>query len=319
MPDPMAILKSSAAAAVLAALIWLLLGGAGRRLHPGWSAAGGALAVGAAIFMGAWSLGLAPRFPPLEGMDRFLLILLPAAIVAELAAAVPLRWAAWMAWALRLIVAGGAARLLLHGSTYIADSAGPGTREWPPSETGLILGTMAAALAAGWALLDRQAVRNAGRSALLMLSVAAAASGAVVMLSGYASGGQLGFPLAAALAALAVVSFVAPQSPDLRGAIGVALVALFALLVVGRFFGSLSTSNALVLFCAPLLPALTELAPATPIRIRWRGLARALLALVPLAVVLTLAVQKFNADSRRPTSTDAPNTPSYEDYLNYGK
>jgi hypothetical protein len=319
MLDPVQIIKASAAAAVLAALVWLLLGGARRQPHPERAAAGGALSVGAAILVGAWLLGLAPHFPPPEGVDRFLLILLPAAVGAELAAAALRRRAAWLAWASRLVVASGAARVLLHGSTYITDSAGAGTREWPPAETWLVLSTLAAALAAGWALLNRQAVRNTGRSTLLTLSVAAAAAGVVVMLSGYASGGQLGFPLAAALAAMAVVSVAAPERPDLRGAIGVGIVGLFALLVIGRFFGNLSTSNALVLFCTPLLPWLAELAPATRLGTRWRGFGRAMLALVPIAVVLTLAVQKFNADSRRPAATVAPNTPSIEDYLNFGK
>jgi hypothetical protein len=319
MLDPLQISKASAAAAVVAAFVWLLFGGARRQPHPGRMAAAGALGSGAAILVGAWLLGLAPRFPPPEGLDRFLLILLPAAVGAELAAAASLRRAAWLAWPFRLVVACGATRVLLHGSTYITDSAGVGTREWSPAQTWLVLGILAAVLAASWALLDRQVARNVGRSTLLMLSITAAAAGVVVMLSGYASGGQLGLPLAAALAAEAGVSLAAPERPELRGTIGVGVVGLFALLVVGRFFGNLSTSNALVLFCAPLLPWLAELAPATRLGTRWRGLGRAMLALVPIAVVLTLAVQKFNADSRRPATTVAPNTPSIEDYLNFGK
>jgi hypothetical protein len=319
MPDPMQIIKASAGAAVLAALIWLLLGGAWRRSRPGWTAAGGALGIGAAVWLGAWLLKLSPRFPPQEGGDRFLLILLPAAVGVQLVAAVLPRRTAWLAWALRLVVAGGAARVLLHGSIYITDSAGAGTREWPPVETWLILGTLAVGLATAWALLDYQTARYSGRMTLFVLSITSAVAGMVVMLSGYASGGQLGFPLAAALAAVAVVSLAGAESPDLRGATGVGLVALFALLCVGRFFGNLTTSNSNVLFCAPILPLLAELVPATHMGGRLRGFGRALLALVPLAVILTLAVQKFNADSRRPTTTDAPNTATFEDYLNFGK
>lgn len=315
MPDPLLIVKASTAAAGLAALVWLLLGGVVLRRRPEGAAAGGALGIGAAFLVGAWLLGLAPRFPPREDGDRFLLVLLPAAVCAELAAAVLRRRAAWLAWLPRLVVAGGAARVLLHDSIYLTDSAGAGTRLWSPAETGLILGALAAGLAAAWALLDRPAARTT----LLTLAATTAAAGVVVMLSGYASGGQLGFPLAAALAAVAAVSAAVGKPPDLRSTLGVGLVGLFALLVAGRFFGNLTTSNALILFCAPLLSLLAELAPATRLGARGRGIARALLAVVPLALVMTVAVQKFNVDSRRPATTAAPNTPSLEDYLNFGK
>ncbi len=319
MPDPAQILKAATGAAVLAALVCLLFGGASRRPRPGWMAAGGALGVGAAVYVGAWLLKLAPHFPPREDADRFLLILLPAAVGVELMAAVLPRRAAWLAWALRLVVAAGAARVLLHDSTYITDSAGPGTREWSPTETWLILGLLAAALSTAWAMLDYQAARNAGRMTVLVLSITSAAAGVVVMLSGYASGGQLGFPLAGALAAVTIVSLAAGEPPNLSGAIGVGLVALFALLCVGRFFGNLTTLNALVIFSAPLLTLVAELLLPTRLGVPLRRFGQALLSIVPLAVVLILAVQKFNADSRRPTTPDASDSATFEDYLNFGK
>ena len=58
-------------------------------------------------------------------MDRFLEIVVPAALVVELMAAVP-RFPVWLAWALRLTVAGCLARVLLHGSIYLSDPAEAG-------------------------------------------------------------------------------------------------------------------------------------------------------------------------------------------------
>ena len=317
MPDPLLILESSIAAAVLAALAVLLAGWPWRRPRPGWVAAGGALGVGAGFLVGAWALGLAPHFPPREDQDRLLLVLLPAVIGVEVAVAF-LRRLSWLAWSLRLAVAAGAARVLLHGSIYLSDSAGPGTRAWSPDRTWLVLGGLAAGLAATWALLDRLARRGASRAVLLTLALATAGTGLTVMLSGYASGGQLGFPFAAGLLGVVAASLVL-AAPDLRGPIGVGVVGLFALLVVGHFFGNLSSANAVLLFSAALLGWLPELLPARRVWPSVRGVARVVLGAVPVAVALTLAVQKFAADSAPPSATPSARVPSVEDYMNFGK
>jgi hypothetical protein len=318
MPDPGLIVKSSSTAAVLAVLAVLLAGWPWRRPRAGWVAAGGALGVAAGALAGAWSLGLVPHFPPREDLDRLLLVLLPAAVGVEVAAAV-LRRMRWLAWSLRFAVAAAAAPVLLHGSVYLTDSAGPGTREWPPGPACLMLGGLAAALAAAWALLDRLASRGAGRAVLLNLALATAGAGVTLTLSGYASGGQLGFPLAAGLAGVAVASLLLSAAPDLGGAIGVGVIGLFALVVVGRFFGSLTTANAALLFAAPLLGWLAEPALVPCIGPRLRSLARLALPAVLVAAVLTLAVQKFNTDSRGPAAGSGENEPTIEDYMKFGK
>jgi hypothetical protein len=314
MVDAALLLESAAVAAAVAAVSRLVAGWPWRRPRPGWAAAGGALGVGAGFFAGAWLLGLAPNFPPAEVKDRLLLVLLPAVVAVEVAAAF-LRRVPWLTWALRLVVAAGAAPVLLHGSIYLTDSAGPGTREWSPGLAWLILAGLAAALAANGALLDRLAARQTGRAVLLTLALAAPGAGLAVMLSGYATGGQLGFPLAAGLAAGAVASLALAGAADLRGAIGVGVVGLFALLVVGRLFGDLPTANAVLLFAAPLAGWLPELLPARRVGPRLRGAARVALAAVPVALALALAVQKFAADSASPSATPGVNEPSEEDYM----
>ncbi len=94
-----------------------------------------------------------------------------------------------------------------------------------------------------------------------------------------------------------------------------------SLLVCGHWFGNLTPSNAVLLFCAPLLCWLPILPP------RFRGVVRVAWAAVPVAVALTLARQQFVASSRTSstpkerTSQPSPNEkePSLQDYLDFKK
>src|SRR5207244_1309084 len=81
---------------------------------------GSVLCVGAAFVLGAHLLDVDPHWPPAEDQDRFLLILLPSVVLVEsLAMMLRDRWRA--VWLLRLIVAAGTARVLLHDTTYLTD------------------------------------------------------------------------------------------------------------------------------------------------------------------------------------------------------
>src|SRR5258708_2074491 len=222
MPDRMSILQALAAATLIAAAFVLIFGwpwrwprvvrtpaGPGalsaavqsliwwRRAASPWAAAGGVLGVGLGYYAGVWLLGLRPHWPPREDQDRLLFILFPAVIAVEIVAAFAGRFR-WLAWLPRLGVAATAAPVLLYGSTYLTDLAGPGTREWTPAQTWLILGGLATALACVWALLALLMGRAPGRSAPLPVAVASAGAAITIMLSGYASGGQPGLALAAA-------------------------------------------------------------------------------------------------------------------------
>jgi hypothetical protein len=312
MPDPMLVLRSSAVAAAVAALILLAGSWPWRRPRTTFITIGGTLGLVAGLLAGAWALDLAPHFPPREDQDRLLLILLPAAAVVEIAAGF-LQRMPWLAWTLRLVVAAGATRVLLHGSVYVMGD--PGMRRWPGAEMWWILAGHAAALAATWWLLIRLGKRQAGRTVLLSLALASAGAGVAVMLSGYASGGQLGFPLAAGLAGVALASFLVAGVPDLSGSVGVGVVGLFALLVIGRFFGDLTNLNAVLLFSAPLLGWLPELKRLERIGGRLRGLTRIALTAVPVALVLFLAVKAFT-DSAAPARPGAGE--SSDDYGNFG-
>jgi hypothetical protein len=328
MPDPMLMLEAMAAAAVTAAALSLLCAWLWAISRPGLAAAGSVLGVALGFYVGCWMLGLRPHWPPQEDQGRFLLLLFPAVIGVELIAAFFHRFA-WLVWFLRIGVASSAAPLLLYNSSYLTELAGPGTREWTPAQTWLILGSMAAALTSVWVLLDILARspysslpskrdHTAARNAVsLAVAVACAGAAVTIMLSGYASGGQLGLPLAGAVGGSAAAALVLRQSADREGAVSVGIVGLFALLVMGRFFGELTTVNALLLFFGPVLGWFAEGPYMRRIRPWLRGLLVLILATIPIAVALTLAQQKFVSDSAR--TSPASQEPSIQDYLDFGK
>jgi hypothetical protein len=272
-------------------------------------------------------LGLQPHWPPLEDQDRWLLLVFPAVVVVELAAAVA-GSVRWLVWLLRLLVAVSAARVLLHNSIYLQELAGPGSREWTPTETWIILAGLAAALAGVWAallLLVRRTYvspglpprKGEGISVLLAVALTCAGAAVTVMLSGYASAGQLGLPLAAALTGAGVVLAALPGPSSREGILGVGIVGLFALLVLGRFFGQLATEYAALLFFGTLLCWLPELRYLRRMEARLRGVGSVLWVAIPVAITVTLAQQKFVREANR-TSSDSPE-PTIEDYLKFGK
>jgi hypothetical protein len=318
MPDPILILKSAAAAAVAAALVLLAAGWPWRSPRPGRLAAGSAIGAGIGIALGVFILDAMPHYPPREDQDRLLLILLPAAIVAEIIA-VGLQRTSWAAGMPRLAVAAATGLILLHGSVYLNGEPGPDSLAWTPREARRMLCGLAVALTLEWALLGRLAQRQSNRAVVASLMLAVGAAGIAVMLTGYASGGMLGAPIAGALAGVALASLCLSGVLDLRGAVGVGVVSLFALVVVGHFFGDLPTTIALLLFFAPLLGWLPELPAALRSRPLVRGTARILLITTPIVLALVLAVMKFKSDSESKSPAPGANEPSMEDYLNFGK
>jgi hypothetical protein len=135
------------------------------------------------------------------------------------------------------------------------------------------------------------------------------------MLSGNASGGQLGLPLAGAVAGATLASLLLAGKPEVQGVLGPGVVGLFALLVAGRFFSDLTTTNALLLFFAPLLCWLTEL-PYVRTQRPW---IRVALGVVLVAIPVTLAVaQAQRSFVEASKASSSPNSGTSDDYQNYG-
>jgi hypothetical protein len=312
MTDPIVLIDATAAAALLAAVAVLLPRLLGRpQPHPSVVAVAAALGVGAAYALGAWVLGLRPNLNVAEDKDRLLALVLPAVLAVELVAAVP-RFPWWLAWPLRMAVAAAAAPALLHGSTYITDLPGA-PRQWAPDQAWQVLGGLAAALAAVWALLAWLARRAPGPATPLSLGLACGAAAATVKFSGSVSEGDLGVPLAGALIGVGLALLVLPGARA-RSAVGVGVVGLFSLLVVGVLFADLTLTNAALLFAAPLAGWLPELPYVRRLPAWVRGVAAVALVLLAASYPASQAEHKFREDTR--PSSD-PREPTLDDYRNY--
>jgi hypothetical protein len=306
MPDPILIAKAFGVATAISMMVALLSGRSSRKTV---AVASSIVAIVSALYAGLWILDLLPHFPPREALDRLLLIVLPAAAVAELFAAASGR----IGWVSRGAVAASVTPVLLWGSIYTTDLSGPGSRAWSPAVTWMIYAMLAVGLMAAWILLNRLDSRGDERTTLVSVAGTTLGAGLVIMLSGYATGGQLAVPLAGGLAGVVLGSGAWKSKTVGEGAAGVSLVSLFALLIVGRLFAGLTSLNAGLLFAAPLLGWAAQAIPSRP---RLGAGLRLGLAALPVVVALVLAQQKFTSDYRQPGSASEG---SLDDYMSFGK
>ncbi len=139
-------------------------------------------------------------------------------------------------------------------------------------------------------------------------------AGLTVMLSGYMSGGLIGLPFAAALIGATLAGLVLAKPPEPTGVLATGAVMLMSLLVIGHFFGELTTASACLLWAAPLASWLPELAPRS-ISPTVRGWLRVAAVGVVVAWVLAGAGRKF-AGGQQSTPGSEPGAEDY--YYNFG-
>lgn len=310
MPDPLVILRALVIAGVVAAVVLLVLSWPWRAPQPARTALGWVLGVAGALVVADLALNLKLHWPPVEDRHRFLLVVLPAAVIAEVVAAfrqVP----RWVAWLLRAVVAAGAGRVLLHGSVYLQEAGDLDVGQWNTQQTVLYLGIAAVALAAMWALLGLLLHVAPSRSVPLALAVVCGGAAVTVMFSGSATDGQLGLALAAALIGATAASLFVPTPPTGAAPIAVSVVGLFALLIGGRFFAELTSAHAVLLFVSPLLCWLTVLPAARKFKPWLRGSLLILVVALPVAIV---AFQAFQASSERSRMPSSEEDDSYEQF-----
>ena len=267
MPDPILIAKAFGITAAISLTVTLLCDRSSRKTI---AAASSVLAVVSALYAGLWILDLLPHAPPREALDRLLLIIVPSAAVAELVAAASGR----IGWVGRGAVAASVAPVLLWGSVYTTDLSGSNLRAWSIPMTWGVYAMFAVLLLAAWILTIRLANRAGEGVSLVSVAGTGLGAGLVIMLSGYATGGQLAVPLAAGLAGVGLGSVVSKntgwKSTESKSvgadasAAGVGIVTLFALLVIGRLFAGLTSLNAALLLEAPLLGWAAEAIPSGP-------------------------------------------------------
>jgi hypothetical protein len=314
MPEdlPFVLAESIVAAFATAAAVMVHCGRSWRAARRVRASAGAVLGIGAGFYAGCWFLDLAPRWPPRVDQDRFLFLLFPAVLIVELEA-VFARRARPVVCLARAAVVAGAGRVLLHGSVHLQEPSSTDTAEWPPV---LALGCLAATLATVWTLLAMLMRRAPGRAVPLALGITCAGAAMIVMLSGYATGGMLGLPLAAALTGVVAGSLLLPHGADPGAALGPGVVGLFALLVIGHFFGELTVRHAVLLFLAPLLCWLPEL---PLVRRTWPWLRAFARVAVVAALVAVVVVEAGRTFAKASLPSEDANEPTSDDYSSYGR
>lgn len=310
MPEPLLYWKAIGATAIVSAACVLAMAGVRRPATATRLNSACVLGMALGLALGYCVLSLRLTWPPLNGLDRLLAIVVPVALAIELIAGfdqVP-RWSVWL---LRVSLAAATPRILLHGSIYLHGSG----NEWTTSQAVIALALSGALLAGVWGLLSWLSQRSPGISIPFALSLATQCAGLTVMMAGYIKGGEAAFPLTATLVATTLAAKLISKRTGVpahfSATIGIGVVGLFGLLYIGRFFGRLSTGCALTILLAPLLCWLTE-TPHLRSRKPWIvGSLRLMLVAIPLVVVLAMAKREFDRNmapllGRCPASTNLP-------------
>jgi hypothetical protein len=292
MPEPLLYAKAIAAAALAAALFLLATLGS-RRESTTWLNSVCVMAIGFGLLIGYYLLSLNLAWPPAGALDRLLTIVIPTALAVELIAGIQ-RTPRSLAWLLRLSLAAMVSRILLHGSVYLSD--------WSRLHSGAAMLVFAVLLSGTWILLSRLYECSPGVSIPLALCLTILSAGMTVMMAGYIKGGAAAVPLAATLVATTIAAMLITKrsgtNPQWNAVaiIGIGVVGLFGVLFIGRFFGRISTGDALTLLLAPLLCWVTEI---PPLRGRKPWLVASLrigLVGIPLVLVLAAARAEFSRE-----------------------
>ncbi|MDG2381590.1 MAG: hypothetical protein P8N76_07940 [Pirellulaceae bacterium] len=298
MPDPLLYLKAMIAASIVSAITMLTMVKLRRSASQTWLNSAAVLAIGLGLTVGYSVLAFRWIWPPANGLDRFLTLVIPAVLAIELIAGFQ-QIPTWTAWVLRIILAGTIPRILLHGSVYL-NSEMTDSAAW---QLGTVL-ALCVALAVGlWWLLSWLSVRSPSISISMTVSLATQGAGLAIMLSGYIKGGAAAFPLVATVITTTIMAqlltwhireptrLVSPTA-----SLGIGLVSLCSLLLIGCFFGRLSTSSALVILLAPLLCWMTEFSPLRQLNPWLAGSIQIALVTIPLLGVLAVEKHQFDRE-----------------------
>ena len=238
---------------------------------------------------GCFWLRLPIGWPPASALDRYLIVLLPAALVVELLAAFP-KLPPWGVHALRFLLAASMAPVLLHRSVYLD--------EWTFWQATIAMTVCGALAAVTWLLLTRLAERSPGITLPLALAIAIQGAGVAIMLAGYLRGGAAAMAAATALLGASLACALVARQMPLPSLVGFGVVSLCSLLFIGVFFGRLPIASALALLAAPLLCWLTELGSGCQRSASAEGVIRLTLVAAVVAVVLLIAQRKFEREFR---------------------
>lgn len=252
-------------------------------------------------------LGFECRWPPVNALDRFLMIVLPAALIIEFIAAAPVpddqhnsqsRLSSYCAASVRFVFILSVGRILWHDSVYLSSVESNTKGVWPPlAASGVLLSGPALLYVASRSSMSLT-FRGVSGSLAAGLVMSLLATGMITMLAGYIKGGAAAVPLAGALGGFALALSLAGEKTGFKTSggqflIGIGVTALFSLLWIGRFFGHLTTFDVLMIFLSPHCCWLSEFWPFRDCGNKCRMAIRMTAAAFPLLVVLFFKWQQF--------------------------
>ena len=291
MPDPLVYLKAAGTAAVVSAIFVLMM--ARQRVFPlnhRWNAAT-CVALGLGLVTGCVLLSLRLSWPPVSGLDRFLIVIIPSVLVIEFTAGIR-SLSPRLAWGLRLCLAAVVPRVLLHDSVYLS-----GAEAWTIGQSLFVLFTSSLLLACLWISLVHLHERTTDMSIPLSLALVILGAGVSVMMAGYIKGGVAAILLSSVLAATTIaIRLTGNHHSPVTSGIGV--VGLFSVLFVGAFFGRLPVDRAILLGVAPLLCWVTAWQKRDHQKELFLSLTRVMLVAIPVIVVLVLMKLDFDHNIR---------------------
>ncbi len=293
MPDPVLYTQAMAVAAVVSAL-WMLPAAGARSMTPSSRLnVAYLLAVGVGLLIGYRVLHLRCHWPPVNGLDRLLTLVLPVAFSIEVFAGWP-RAPRWLVQTLRIGLILSTPRVLLHGSIYLGGPHSP----WTVSGSWSLLALTTAILAVAWWLMTSLINRSPATPALIALALATQTTAVAIILGGYVTGCAAALPLTAALLGTALSAIVCRMPSSTFSSTAFGVTGLFGLLFVGRFFGGLTTPLALAILFSPTLCWAIEISPLKCWAPRPRTLLGLVLVAIPLIVVLALMKRTFDRETR---------------------
>lgn len=250
------------------------------------------LALGAAV--GLAILGVSVAWPPRTGLNRLLTIVMPLAVLIECSTIAP-RASDRFRWVCRVSLACGTGWILLIGSVYARGESA----DFPVTRLALALGILAAGQMGTQASLSRLGARARSSVVLFTLAAAMASAGLLTALKGYLGLGLASLPLVTALIGVALAGRGSENQDSSSGAVALGVVALFGLVIVGRFFGRLGEVEAVVILLAPELSWIVERAGQTRKSTAWRPWVHLAIVLSPLLILLVrgwLEFTRFRAE-----------------------
>jgi hypothetical protein len=241
-----------------------------------------------------------------NALDRFLMIVLPAAMIVEFIGTVRVpdnqhnflfRFSSFSAATVRFAFIVSVGRVLWHDSVYLS-SVESNTNDWPPFIAFGVLLSGAALLYVALRSSMILAFRGVSASLTAGLVMSLLATGMVTMLAGYIKGGAAAMPLAGGICGAALALWMAgkktgPATSHGQFLIGISVTALFSLLWIGRFFGQLTTFDVLMIFLSPHCCWLSEFWPFRDYSNNYRMVIRMAAVALILLVVLFFKWQQF--------------------------